>query len=159
ALDVLNEVAYRRKMRAHFAAGERGQALETYSACRALLAAELHVEPDPTTEALAARIRAQLVPDQRPIPPYPLDTPVTFLESLFAGRAAEQRALAAAYESAASGQPQVVTLRGEPGIGKTRLANEFLAWASAQGADVLPSGAHESGSRLPFQPLILALRA
>ncbi len=35
ALDVLNEVAYRRKMRAHFAAGERGQALETYEACRA----------------------------------------------------------------------------------------------------------------------------
>ena len=27
SLDVLNEVAYRRKMRAHFAAGERGQAL------------------------------------------------------------------------------------------------------------------------------------
>ncbi len=35
ALDALNEVAYRRKMRAHFAAGERGQALETYEACRA----------------------------------------------------------------------------------------------------------------------------
>ena len=30
ALDALNEIAYRRKMRAHFAAGERGQALETY---------------------------------------------------------------------------------------------------------------------------------
>ena len=45
ALDALNEVAYRRKMRAHFAAGERGQALETYKACRAVLAAELNVEP------------------------------------------------------------------------------------------------------------------
>ncbi|MBN2145841.1 MAG: hypothetical protein JW726_00575 [Anaerolineales bacterium] len=33
ALDALNEIAYRRKMRAHFAAGERGQALETYEAC------------------------------------------------------------------------------------------------------------------------------
>jgi DNA-binding SARP family transcriptional activator len=29
ALDGLNEIAYRRKMRAHFAAGERRQALET----------------------------------------------------------------------------------------------------------------------------------
>jgi DNA-binding SARP family transcriptional activator len=37
ALDGLNEVAVRRKMRAHFAAGERGQALETYETCRAML--------------------------------------------------------------------------------------------------------------------------
>ena len=48
ALDTLNEVAYRRKMRAHFAAGERGQALETYEACRAILAAELSVSQSRT---------------------------------------------------------------------------------------------------------------
>src|SRR6185503_18086464 len=59
ALDGLNEVAYRRKMRAHFAAGERGQALETYEACRAILEAELGVEPEPDTEVLAAHIRSQ----------------------------------------------------------------------------------------------------
>ncbi len=159
SLDGLNEVAYRRKMRAHFAAGERGQALETYAACRSLLAADLQVEPDPTTEALAARIRAQLVPHREPAQPYPLDTPVTFLERLFAGRTAEQRVLAEAYERAVSGQPQEVTLRGEAGIGKSRLANKFLTWASASGADVLVGGAYESGSRLPFQPIIQALRA
>lgn len=85
SVDALNEVAYRRKMRAHFAAGERGQALETYTACRALLAAELNAEPDPATERLAARIRTQQRPDQpHPALP-PLDTPVTFLGSLFAG--------------------------------------------------------------------------
>jgi DNA-binding SARP family transcriptional activator len=61
ALDALNEVAYRRKMRAHFAAGERGQALETYEACRAILAAEIGVVPEPDTEVLAARIRAQVL--------------------------------------------------------------------------------------------------
>jgi len=52
----------------------------------------------------------------------------------------------------------VVMLRGEAGIGKTRLATEFLAWASAQGAEVLPGGAFESGSHMPFQPLSEALR-
>jgi hypothetical protein len=41
----LDEVAYRRKMRAHFAARERGHALEPYVACRVLLAAELQAEP------------------------------------------------------------------------------------------------------------------
>jgi predicted ATPase len=51
-----------------------------------------------------------------------------------------------------------VVLRGEAGIGKTRLAREFLAWAGAQGAELLQGGAFESGSHLPFQPLVEALR-
>ena len=51
-----------------------------------------------------------------------------------------------------------MVLRGEAGIGKTRLAREFLAWASAQGAELLPCSAFESGSHLPFQPLVEAFR-
>ena len=51
-----------------------------------------------------------------------------------------------------------MVLRGEAGIGKTRLARKFLAWASAQGAELLQGGAFESGSHLPFQPLVDALR-
>ena len=62
ALDALNEIAYRRKMRAHFAAGERGQALETFETCRAILAAELGVEPEPDTATLAESIRIQSPP-------------------------------------------------------------------------------------------------
>ncbi len=155
ALDTLNEVAYRRKMRAHFSAGERGQALETYDMCRAVLADELSVEPEPDTEALAARIRSQY---PRPRPALRSDTPVSYLENLFAGRIAEQQALVERYRRAAAGQPQVVILRGEAGIGKTRLAREFLAWASAEGTEVLHGGAFESGSHMPFQPLVEALR-
>lgn len=157
-LDALNEAAYRRKMRAHFAAGERGQALETYAACRALLADKLQVEPDPATEALAARIRVQQAPDQRLAAHYLLDTPLAFLENLFAGRAAEKQTLITHFERAVTGRPQVVTLLGEAGIGKTRLATEFLTWAGTQGATVLPGGTFESGSQLPFQPLVQALR-
>ena len=155
ALDALNEVAYRRKMRAHFAAGERGQGLETYDACCAVLAHELSVEPEPDTEALAARIRSQ-----HPHPHLALrsDTPVSHLEKLFGGRVAEHQALEECYTRAAAGQPQVVILRGEAGIGKTRLAREFLAWASVQGTEVMQGGAFESGSHMPFQPLVEALR-
>ena len=51
-----------------------------------------------------------------------------------------------------------MVLRGEAGIGKTRLARKFLGWASAQGAELLQGGAFESGSHLPFQPLVEALR-
>ena len=51
-----------------------------------------------------------------------------------------------------------MVLRGEAGIGKTRLSREFLAWASAQGAELLQASAFESGSHMPFQPLVEALR-
>ncbi len=163
ALDALNEVAYRRKMRAHFAAGERGQALETYEACRTQLAAELGVEPEPDTAALAELIRTQtsLVP---PHVPYTTprtrrpDTSVAFLGSLFAGRIREYQALEKCYGYAAAGLPQLVALRGEIGIGKSRLARKFIHWASDQGAELLQGSAFESGSHLPFQPIVDALR-
>ena len=163
ALDALNEAAYRRKMRAHFAAGERGQALETYEACRARLAAELGIEPEPDTVALAERIRTQLLPTYSPahrIVPQPRhpDTSVAFLGNLFTGRDREYQALVNSYEQAAAGQPQLVVLRGEAGIGKTRLARKFLTWASEQGIELLQGSAFESGSHLPFQPLVEALR-
>src|SRR5205807_3630831 len=48
---------------------------------------------------------------------------------------------------------------GEAGIGKTRLAREFVAWARAQGAEVLSGQAFEMGGRLPYQPLVEAIRA
>ncbi len=163
ALDSLNEVAYRRKMRAHFAAGERGQALETYEACHSVLAAELKVEPEPDTAALAERIRTQtppVHPYSRRVAPHPRrpDTSVAFLGNLFAGRDREYQTLVNSYERAAAGQPQLVVLRGEAGIGKTRLARKFLAWVNAQGADLLQGGAFESGSHLPLQPLVEAFR-
>src|SRR5207248_6821993 len=44
------------------------------------------------------------------------------------------------------------------GIGKTRLAHEVVAWAAAQGALVLAGHAFEMGGRLPYQPLVEALR-
>ena len=163
ALDALNEIAYRRKMRAHFAAGERGQALETYEACRAILAAELGVEPEPDTATLAESIRMQsplVHPNARkPVPrPRRPDTSVNFLGSLFAGRDREYQVLLKCYGRTAAGQPQLVVLRGEVGIGKTRLARKFIQSASAQGAELLLGSAFESGSHLPFQPLVEALR-
>lgn len=163
ALDPLNEIAYRRKMRAHFAAGERGQALETFEACHAVLAAELGIEPEPDTAALAERIRTHALParlhSRRSAPrSHRPETSVAFLGNLFAGRISEHQMLVNSYQYAAVGQPQLVVLRGEAGIGKTRLARKFLTWAGAQGAELLQGGAFESGSHLPFQPLVDALR-
>ncbi|HEY0127992.1 MAG TPA: AAA family ATPase, partial [Rubrobacteraceae bacterium] len=56
-----------------------------------------------------------------------------------------------------AGKTRVVAVLGEAGIGKTRLANEFLGWARARGADVLKGGASE-GAGLPYGPLVEAIR-
>ncbi len=50
-------------------------------------------------------------------------------------------------------------LTGEAGIGKTRLAIEFLGWAAAHGADVLQGRAFETGGQVPYQALVEALRS
>src|SRR5207248_9103331 len=47
---------------------------------------------------------------------------------------------------------------GEAGVGKTRLASEWLAWARGQGGQVLSGQCCEMGGRLPYQPLVEALR-
>jgi DNA-binding SARP family transcriptional activator len=69
----------------------------------------------------------------------------------FAGRADELRAL-----RALAGSGRLALIVGEPGIGKTRLAEEFL-----RSADVLPltGAARELEHSLPYQPIIEALRA
>ncbi|MBN2145842.1 MAG: ATP-binding protein [Anaerolineales bacterium] len=97
-----------------------------------MLTAELGIKPEPDTAALAERIRTQALPlhphirHAAPRSRHP-DTPVAFLGNLFAGRTIEYQELVHSYERAAAGQPQLVVLRGEAGIGKTRLARKFLA--------------------------------
>src|SRR5207302_6255381 len=74
------------------------------------------------------------------------------------GRAAAFRQLVGSFQQARGGQPQAVLVVGEAGIGKTRLVSEFVAWVRAQGTDVLAGQAFEMGGRLPYQPLVEALR-
>ena len=74
------------------------------------------------------------------------------------GRTAAFSQLVGCYQQARDGQAQAMLLVGEAGIGKTRLAREFVAWARAQGAEVLSGQTFEMGGRLPYQPLVEALR-
>ncbi len=155
----LHEDAYQRLMRLYFAAGDRASALRTYDTCRARLAASMQTEPTPATAALASRMRAVAPPPhkQTTIPPAAL--PLVMLhDGPLLGRTAELSTLIRVYHSAQRGQTQVVLLEGELGIGKTRLATEFLAWAEVEGADVLQGQAFETGGQLPYRPVIEALR-
>ncbi len=161
ALDPLSEEAYRRLMRVHVALGDATAALQIYATCRARLADELQVEPSADTVALAAHIRTIAARRQVSSPSHSASAespPPGELVAPLVGRAAAFSQLVARYQQARQGQPQAVLVVGEAGIGKTRLAIEFVAWARAQGTEVLSGHAFEMGGRLPYQPLVEALR-
>lgn len=155
AHDPYGEAAPQRLMQLYFADGNRTAALQVYETYSEMLAAEFGAKPAPKIEALAARIRASASPRR---PAEPISVGLSPLDISFVGRTEEYNRLITAYQSASSGQTQVVILMGEAGIGKTRLAAEFLHWATAQGADILQGRAFETGGELPYQPLAQLLR-
>lgn len=158
AHDALNEIAHRRLMQLHLATGNRAGALAAYEACQTILARELNASPAPETEALADVLRTQTVPTtvaEATPEAERLRVPATAL----IGRAAEHGQLIHAYRMARDSQAQAVVIQGEPGIGKTRLAQEFQGWAGAQGAVVLHAAAYELTGNLPYQVWTDAFRA
>jgi DNA-binding SARP family transcriptional activator len=162
AFDPLSEEAYRRSMRTHLARGDPTAALRDYATFRERLAAELQAQPSADTAALAAYVRATATATRTSRPTHPsasltLGQPTTLAAPLV-GRGGAFTQLLTCFEQARQGRPQAVLLEGEAGIGKSRLAQEFGDWARAQGADVLSGQAFEMGGRLPYHPVVEALR-
>ncbi len=77
----------------------------------------------------------------------------------FVGRARELAELGALLEDALAGLGRLAVIRGEAGIGKTRLASELAARAEEAGAVVLVGRAWEEGSAPSGWPFVEALRA
>jgi ATP/maltotriose-dependent transcriptional regulator MalT len=76
------------------------------------------------------------------------------------GRSEDLAALDAALEDARGGDPVVILIAGEAGMGKTRLVQEFCERAYAQGARVLTGACVDLGeSALPYAAVADALRA
>jgi DNA-binding SARP family transcriptional activator len=159
ALDPLAEEASRRLMRLHLAMGDATAAWQVYSALRSRLAQQLRIKPSPETVALADRIRARATSrGGEPAASPGASQPPGELEAPLIGRAGAFSQLVAGYQQLRQRQARGMLLVGEAGVGKTRLAKEFVSWARAQGADVLIGHAFEMRGHLPCQPLIEALR-
>ena len=78
---------------------------------------------------------------------------------VFVGREREMDELRAALESALSGRGQLVLLVGEPGIGKTRTAEELATYASLRKAQVLWGRCYEGDGAPAYWPWVQAIRA
>lgn len=152
-IDPLQEPAYRRLMRVLWLDGQRSQAIQQYEQCRDLLLAELGVAPDAETLALYEQIKQdnlplkshpiqKLVQVQLPVPTTP-----------FIGREEQLQQLS----SLLLEKPyRLVTLVGQGGIGKTRLALAAAAHLIdqfAQGACFVPL----AGVRPPTHQPVTAL--
>jgi DNA-binding SARP family transcriptional activator/tetratricopeptide (TPR) repeat protein len=74
-----------------------------------------------------------------------------------AGRDAEARVLRDAWRRAAGGDPGLVMIIGEAGIGKTALAEALAAEAEQDGAAVLRARCYEAERSLFLQPLVEAI--
>lgn len=157
ALEPWREEAHQQLMQALALFGDRSGALAQYETCRLVLKADLDIEPSAKTKTLAVHIRDQQLdlqaqrPSDRSHEQLRLTTP-------FVGRHRENEKLVKVYRQATSKTLQVVSLVGNSGIGKTRLAQRFLTWAATEGADVLYGRSFETSAGLSYQPLTHLLR-
>ncbi len=77
---------------------------------------------------------------------------------IFVGREREMETLRAAAIDAMDGIGRLVLVAGEPGIGKTTLAEQGAAYARRRGMRVLRGACHESGGAPAYWPWIQVIR-
>lgn len=139
-------------MQAHAEAGRIGSALAVYAALRERLVEDLGVSPGPEIEALHSRLLTE-----DPVVAQPaVVRSRTDIELV--GRNRELARLDAALRAVVAGESQLVILSGDPGIGKTALAQSWLAAVEGE-ATVVRCRCDPLGRDLPLQPLADALSA
>ena len=151
----LNETAYRRLMTAQALTGNRSAALTTYAQSQTILETELGINPARQTIELAERIQADMLTLHAPGSP----AAVPFLMP-FVGRMDEHSQLTAAFRQSVAEGARASVVMGAGGVGKTRLTQAFLEWSRLNTlvVDIWQGRAFETGGRLPYEPVIEALR-
>jgi tetratricopeptide (TPR) repeat protein len=155
AIDQLQENVHRTLIGLYLRQGRRGDALKQYDACVAILKRELGAGSDAVTRRLYESLRGPRAPES---PPPPDDTSKIGLgadelgtpETPLIGREPEMGRLRALLEEAAAGRGSVVTIVGEPGIGKSRLVQELALEAASRKTRVLIGRCYQSEQILAF---------
>jgi DNA-binding SARP family transcriptional activator len=151
--DPLHEATYRHLMRLHALNDDRAGALRVYHTCTTVLQRELEVEPSAATR----RAYQQLLGEKAQPSPMP-QTPTAF--SPLVGRGREWTQLLQGWRSVSlDGEPKVILLSGEAGIGKTRLVEEMLQWAARQGITSASARCYAAEGDLAYAPVTAWLRA
>ncbi len=153
--DPINEAAYRDLMRLLALNNDRAGALRIYHTCVTALQRELGVEPSQLTrEAYESLLHLE-----SPGPPAPQRQIQREAGSPLIGRQREWDQLNRAWRQASAGAPGIALITGEAGIGKSRLAEELLAWASQQGVGVAKTRSYAAEGQLSLAPATDWLRS
>jgi DNA-binding SARP family transcriptional activator len=145
----------------------QAEALDAYKAARRALVDELGIEPSPELQELERRILRQdpslELPERAAAAAEPeavLGTPAgRRAAGTFVGRTWELETLEAGLDDAFAGRGRLFLVVGEPGIGKSRLADEFGSRAKQHGASVLWGRCWEAGGAAAYWPWVQALRS
>ena len=86
-------------------------------------------------------------------------TPARLARGHFVGRKIELDRLHRAIDAALGGHGSLLMVAGEPGIGKTHLAEQAATYAGHRGMQMLFGHCHESEARISYLPFVEALRA
>jgi DNA-binding SARP family transcriptional activator len=150
--DPLDEEAVRGLMTSLASSGETAAALAAYERLRRELADQLGTDPAPATQRVYESVL-------RGEPGAPRRAPVRPALLGLAGRDAELSVLQRTWGDAAAGSGALVLLVGEPGAGKTRLAEELSDVVRATGGAVLLARCYEAEKGLFLQPFVEAISA
>ncbi|MGX7677558.1 ATP-binding protein [Jatrophihabitans sp. DSM 45814] len=183
ALQPLEEAGYRTLMQLQADLGDRAGAVSTYHHCASVLERELGIDPDPATRRTlhellararpaaatavrqAARAAGTAVPAGEPESERttePATEPAGRRSGLAAaelyGRSEEFAVLRAAWQGAAAGRPSLVLVRGDAGVGKTRLVAELADEVRSSGGVVASAQCFGTSGRLALAPVADWLR-
>ena len=162
---LIGEHPYRERLRAQlmlalYRSERQADALQAYQDARRTLVEELGIEPGERLRELERAILAQdpglhLAAKEEPAAAEPA---VEAPRSALVGRERELAELVEGLDHAFAGRGRLFLLAGEPGIGKSRLADELIAQAKTRGARVLVGRCWEAGGAPAYWPWVQALR-
>ncbi|HKT81969.1 MAG TPA: AAA family ATPase [Vicinamibacterales bacterium] len=145
-LDPLDEPAWCSLMRSHARRGDRATALHVYQQCAAHLKQELGIQP-----SAATRMTYREILDlDAEVPSSPPPRITTFP---LVGREGEWQTLVSAWRGVDAGRAKMIVIRGEAGIGKTRLAEELVEWCQVKGIVTLVARCPAGEGRLAYAPI------
>jgi DNA-binding SARP family transcriptional activator len=153
--DPLHEAAYHQLMRFYALNGDRAGALQVYHTCVTVLQRELGVEPGQEIQAAYARLLEMEIPASLQ---GEAASPAPAREQLV-GRQPEWQTLRTTWQQIAHGPAHFCLIEGEAGIGKTRLAEELLAWCERQGIATARTRSYAAAGGLAYTPVIEWLRS
>jgi DNA-binding SARP family transcriptional activator/predicted ATPase len=146
-LDPLNEEAWCAAMRCHARRGARAAALHLYHQCAALLKRDLGISPSAATRMTYREILDldEAEPAVVPAPPRTTVYPLV-------GRGSEWQALLRSWHAAGTNPGRLALIRGESGIGKTRLVEELVDWCGTN-VTALTSRCYFGEGGLAYAPI------